>query len=200
MRISILFLLLAPLFIQAQTQSWTIHMGYDAEFMTRPGFHLGADYPILQKEKVKLQTRHYKQSNHQWIIGSGLQWYQHQKHHSGLFIGVLSGYRFERIRQEAKGRKRVFRTDIQFGLGVYRYFLDGTTYSFNNGDISGQSNGGRMVMMPITSWKIGAQFPNKKNIPIHWYIRSSLLLETQHNHQVLPKPFLGIGLSYRLGH
>lgn len=191
-------LIIISLFITSQVEAQNIHMGYWGELMTHPGIKVAYDYPItgIQKEKeVKNKTI---SRNHQWLVGSELGVYKHPQNHSGMILGITSGYRYERTKQKSGKKKKILRTDISFGAGYYRYFLAGTTYQFQeDGSIESQNSGGSGSFMPSGSVSFSMNIPNQKDIPLFWYFKPSFYLETQHNTGVNYKPFLEVGFSYQ---
>ena len=177
-----------------------INISYFGESGVHPGLKVGVEYPLWQKDKYKkrfFKKREKKigsKGKRKELYGAGnLAFYNHANNHSGLLLGGELGWRRTKLR---KGQT----LGASLGLGYLQRFYNIDTYQLGSGSTPDQLGlSGRSIVFTSLSVSMGRDLSIRKNIPMTWHIKPTLLFQMPYNHTVVPTAALELGITYKFG-
>lgn len=174
-----------------------IHISYFGENGIHPGVKLGLEYPLSQKEKVKKRWTAKRQDRKgpktfrkEWALIGNVGFYNHPNNHSGLLISPEIAWR--RTKMHKKGN--FFGASL--GLGYLQRFYNIPTYELGSNEPIGGAGKGQFLS--TFSIAFGRDLMVKRDMPLKWYVKPSVMVVMPYNHTVVATPVLEIGVSYPL--
>ncbi len=161
---------------------WSVSLSYFGEWISHPGFTLGAEYKLRenQKQSVKLFT----------ALSAGR--YVHQENHKALFIDALIGHRFT--------TPVGYFGDILLGVGYLHTWPDAVGYTGVDEDgnlIEKDHPGDPHIKLNLSLGLLGWDFGKRTNIPLTAVTRVALFGETHYNDYILPHVALQVEFTYQ---
>lgn len=181
-----LLFFLFPSVIQAKEERerspWSVSLSYYGEWISQPGFTLGAEYLICENEKesVKLFTA---------LSGGG---YFHDQNHNAFFADSYIGSRFT--------TPVGYFGDILLGAGYLHTWPDGVVYTGVDSEgnlIEKDHPGDPHLKLNVSFGFLGWDFSKRTDLPVTAVARMALFGEYPYNDFVLPHVALQIEFTYR---
>jgi hypothetical protein len=165
-----------------------LRLAYYGETIVHYGAKGSVDYPLKEKRKTKQNGRTVSKT---FLFHPGMAIYHHRHNHTGLIISPEFTY------------QRTGNGGGLFELGIspsyFRYFLAGTTFEVTpEGDLRKVPLAGRSAFLPTLSIALGKDLSIKHQLPIAWFTRLNLSLQTPYNASYLPRFAFEAGVSKKL--
>ncbi len=169
-----------------------IGIAYFGENILHPGVKVGVLYPLSEKEKIK-QRWLFKQGNQkdirsQYFISAHLGFYNHANNHSALF--VQSELLWRKVKWHRKGNFWGF----GLGAGYLRRSYNIPVYELGRNDEI--KNAGRSQVLGSFSMEFGRDLRVKRNTPLTWQVKPSLLVLAPYGHTAVLNGALELGVTY----
>ena len=172
----------------AQTTPYTIpeirvSLSYFGELLVHPGIRLGVEIPISQSATAS------SLGNRAWVVGGHLTTYRHARNHRALIIsGSISR---ERINQAG------LMSDIRLESGYMASFVDGESFSWQNGEILESGSGSSHFYAGING-SLGWDFNKKSDLPMSVRLRPHLFIQAPFNSSLLLRAAGELQFTYHL--
>lgn len=137
---------------------------YGNLFGINPGIKGGIEYSLFFKEKTIEKKKKTKTVRKNLILAPSIAFYSHKNSHKGLLISADLIWR--------RYTKRLFISDVSFGLGSYTRINSGTTYEKTPAGIQ-ESGGSVSYFTPSIAYSFGKRFTLKESIPTEAFIRTT---------------------------
>lgn len=152
-----------------------------------PGAKIGVERTISLTQFTRREKTIYKSK----LISANVNWYHHRNFHHNIYFTA------EWIMRKTH-QNGVF-TEFSPGIGYSRTFLDAVTYTFDNSNtISSQKSKGYNYALLSISGGLGYNLLKTQKQPISIYSRTSLLLLFPYNGFIYVRPFVEVGVSYKI--
>jgi hypothetical protein len=188
----------ATIMLQAQTDL-SLNVSYFGENVIHPGLKVGVEYPIWEKEKIKVRRIGFmenkfgsKARTKQLFVTGNVGFYNHANNHSAFFINSELGYRH--IKQK-KGRY----LGANIGLGYLQRIYNIDTYELNEAGELEEIGGGKGQLMTSLSLVYGQDLSFKNDSPLSWHVKPTLLFLSPYGYTTVPNLALEVGVTYKLG-
>ncbi|WP_159090585.1 hypothetical protein [Aquimarina aquimarini] len=183
---SIIFLFMAVVHLQAQTQSSSVSfldrtefkVGYYGNFLWDNGLAIGAEYAWKKFENIKERKKGQKVITHQFLFNGSLGYSTNFATQTDNGLSTYYGLTWRRT--NPKGKQ--YNVEVN-PLGYYRSFLP-ETYEVKGEHVSKVSLPGRGYYAPSIAIGIGKQRKGKKRSG--WYLNLQYTLQTNYNAGALP--------------
>lgn len=185
--------------IISHAQEIPLNISFFGESAVHPGFRIGTEWILWQKEKSKSRWLFNRQEKigsktktKQLIVNSNFRFYNHPNNHYGLMIS--SDAVFRRI----KNRKGYF-LEAGIGVGYLRKNYNIETYELGTGAdpvlISGAGYNQFLTSFPFG---LGRDFSFSSNLPLAIYLKLVPWIGFFQGHAVIPNAAFEIGVRYKL--
>ncbi|MEO0470272.1 MAG: hypothetical protein AAF206_11665 [Bacteroidota bacterium] len=160
-----------------------VSLSYFGELLVHPGIRLGVEMPISQSLTAS------SLGNRAWVVGGHLTTYQHRRNHRALIIsGSISR---ERINQAG------LMSDIRLESGYMASFVDGESFSWQNGEIVESGTGSSHFYAGVNG-SLGWDFDKKSDLPLSVRIRPHLFIQAPFNSSLLLRAAGELQFTYHL--
>lgn len=197
---NILFIVCAICFfaMNVQAQDLPINISYFGENGLHPGLKIGVEYNLFESEKTKnrwLFNRNDKLGpkvkTRQLFVAGSLGFYNHANNHTGVFLLPEIGYR------RTQHRKGSF-LEASFGLGYLQRIYNIDTYELGeDGQPVDLGTSGQGQLLTTFSVGFGRDLSHRRDIPMSWYVKPTIMLATPQAHTAIPNAALEIGVRYK---
>jgi len=170
----------------------SIQVAYFGESVYHPGLKLAFEYVLIDKvsrRSVRKNTR-TKVINRQIFVNGHMAGFYHPNNSSVLLLGSEIGYR--------KIKTKGWQKSIGVGLAYAHTFLDHPTYTLDETNTIEQiPAAGQSGMAAMASVSFGRDLWKPKQIPVAWYIKPMVLIQTPYNHVAALRLIGEVGISYK---
>lgn len=180
-----------------QAQNLPINISYFGENGIHPGLKIGVEYSLSENEITKnrwLFNRNdkigAKTKTRQVFVAGNLGFYNHANNHTGIFLIPELGYR------RTKHRKGQF-LEASLGLGyLQRIYNINTIELGTDGQPIERSAAGQGQFLTTLSVGFGRDLSYRRDIPISWYVKPTVMLAMPQAHTAVPNAALEVGIRY----
>lgn len=137
---------------------------YGNLFGLNPGIKGGLEYSLFFKEKTIEKKKKTKTVRKNLILAPSVAFYSHKNSHRGVLVSADLIWR--------RYTKRLFISDISFGLGSYTRINSGITYENTPNGIE-EVSGSTSYFSPSIGYSFGKRFTIKESIPTEAFIRAT---------------------------
>lgn len=181
--------------IVVQAQSLPINVSYFGENGLHPGLKIGVEYSFWEKEKTKnrwLFNRNdklgAKTKTKELLATANLGFYNHANNHTGIFLTSEIGYR------RTKHRKGGF-LETSLGVGYLQRIYNIDTYEAGSTE---PFRGGQGQFLTTLSFGFGRDLSYRRDLPLSWYVKPTIMLATPQAHIAVPNAALEIGVRWKM--
>jgi hypothetical protein len=188
----LIFLLISDAMSAQRFSDLPISVTYFGENLFHPGVKAGILYPLSEKEKIK-QRWLFKQNNQkdirsQYFISGNLGFYNHANNHSAFF--VQSELLWRKVKWHRKGNF----WGLGLGVGYLRRSYNIPVYQLGSNDEV--NHAGKNQFLGNFSIEFGRDLRAKRNIPLTWQVKPSLMMIAPYGHTAVLNAALELGITY----
>jgi hypothetical protein len=189
-------LLVAALFFPAplcaqdtdETRNLRLKFAYTGTLIA-PGLRMGTEIPMVTVMKTRQRRSGISSMiEKQRMLDVGLGWYHHPDFHDNLYLTL--GWTWRRISE------RGWFVEATPALGFSRTFNGGTTYRFENNEVSRGRAVGYNYLVADLGVGAGYDFSRVSGSPLAVYAKVHSLFMLPYNSFFLLKPLLQLGVIY----
>lgn len=197
-KFNIIFLLIAALSLQAQSQTdsptflgqTVFKVGYYGSLLFDNGLNIGAEHVWKQKQKIKEKKKGQKTITHQLLFNGSIGYSTNFTNQTDNGLQTHYGLIWRRT-----GSKR-WQFNLELNpLGYYRAFLP-ETYEVNGDEVSEVKFPGRSYYAPSVSFGIGKSGKGKRHAG--WYLNLNYTSRMPYNAGALPVFTIQYGHRFNL--
>jgi hypothetical protein len=182
--------------LESQAQS-SVGLSYFGESIINPGMKATYEYSLWSKRKSKprwLFNRNdklgTKVKTQETFVTGNLGFYNVANSHSAILLISEFGYR------RTKHRKGSF-LETSLGLGYQQRIYNIDTYQLGIGTEPDKLEAaGQAQFLTTLSFGFGRNLGYRRNIPLSWFVKPTLMLAMPQAHTAVPSAALEIGLRY----
>lgn len=163
-----------------------LSVSYYGNLVTHPGLKIGMDWNLLLVEKTKEKRKKIKTIRKVLLVSPSIAWYRQKQSHTGLLLSADLQWR--------RYTKRLFFTELGFGLGTFHKFNAGETWAVkSDGSIKQKKLTSRVYFTPALSFGYGKRLLVANELPLDVYTRLNGNILVGYNAGAVPE------LSFELG-